>query len=300
MYHIGIVTTGTDIDWASSGLLDAAQGMASGKIIDPLTFRLLMGQKPELTAEGQSLECFDAFLMRGFNRKGETDYQYEILELLQQRGKLVINSPAALSVAESKTQTTFLMDDAGLPVPRTLVTQSVEYALDTLGTFGKAVLKPPYGSLGKDIQIVEMEDAEVVLKKFFEKYHVLYMQEYIPHNGKDIRAFVVGDEVVAAICRIAEEGQWRTNLALGGTGIAYEITPAVREMCIESARLVGLDYTGIDIVEGPNGPLILEVNGAPWWHGLYEATGRNVAVDIVRHVISLLENGKPARQPHGF
>lgn len=126
------------------------------------------------------------------------------------------------------------------------------------------------------------------------------MQEFIPNDGKDIRAFVVGDDIPAAIYRIAREGNWRTNVAQGSTCAACELSPKLRELCVEATRVTGLDYTGIDVMEGPDGPVILEVNGAPWWHGLLEATGRNVAFDVIGYMLQSLDTARPARQPVGF
>jgi RimK family alpha-L-glutamate ligase len=298
MHRIAVLTSDLTKDWASSELLDAVNRLATGSAIDPLTIDMRVDGGASLIAGGESLYGYDAFIMRGFNRDGETDYQYEILELLEGKGKLVVNSPAALSLAESKAQTTFCFQEAGIPVPRTTVTHSVKAAREALADYGKAVLKPLYGSQGADMEIVSSVNADEILPAFLEKHRVIYMQEFIENNGRDIRAFVVGDEVPGAIYRVASEGQWRTNVAQGGSAHACVLSAELRDLCVEATRTAGLEYTGVDIIEGQDGPMVLEVNGAPWWKGLLQATGRNVAVDIVRHVIRLLEARKPARQPN--
>jgi tetrahydromethanopterin:alpha-L-glutamate ligase len=150
------------------------------------------------------------------------------------------------------------------------------------------------------MEIVEASNADELLPAFFEQQRVIYIQEFIPNDGRDIRAFVVGDEVVASVYRVAREGQWRTNVARGSSCQSCELSADVRDLCIAAAKTSGLEYTGIDVMEGPDGPVILEVNGAPWWQGLLEATGRNVAMDIVKHVVKLLHSGRPARRPLGF
>lgn len=248
---------------------------------------------------GEPADIYDAYIVRGLNRQGETDYQYEVLELLERLGTLVINSPAGLSLAESKAQTTFCLKQAGIPVPSTLVTQSVEEAATAVKAFGTAVVKPLYGSHGIGIEKLE-PDMNGMLRAFLKKYGAIYVQEYIPNEGRDIRAFVVGDEIPAAVYRIAPEGQWKTNVFQGSRCIPCELTPDVREICLESVRVIGVDYTGVDVIVGPDGPVVLELNGAPCWYGLCLATNCNVALDIMSYTLRLLESGQSARQPAVF
>lgn len=208
--------------------------------------------------------------------------------------------PAAISIAESKAQTTFLLREAGLPVPRTLVTQDLDRAISAVNEYGMAVVKPLNGSYGLGIQKLTPEISDEILPVFMDRHRVVYIQEYVPNDGRDIRAFVVGDEIPAAVYRVAQDGEWRTNVHQGGKCEPCELTPAVHEMCLAAAKLAGLDYTGVDVMEGPNGPVILELNGTPSWHGLSEATDRNMALDVVGHVLRMLETGQFARQPAVF
>jgi tetrahydromethanopterin:alpha-L-glutamate ligase len=122
-----------------------------------------------------------------------------------------------------------------------------------------------------------------------DEYKCVCLQKYIPNPGRDIRAFVVGDKVVASIYRLAQVGRWMTNIRAGAKPVACELTEKQRDMSIRASRILGLDYTGVDIIEGPDGDYLLEVNGAPAWGGIMEATGRNVAEDIIKHIIHRLE-----------
>jgi tetrahydromethanopterin:alpha-L-glutamate ligase len=296
MFRIGIVTSDIENDWASRALLDAAIELADGIAIDPISFTIRVNGVPSIELRGQPGRMPDAFIMRGFNRQGEIDYQYEILELLEQAGHPIVNSTAGLSLSESKSQTTYRLREAGLPVPRTLVTQDLAEAEDAVKTFGAAVIKPLYGSFGVGIERIA-PDMDGLLRIFMDMHRIAYIQEYIPNEGRDIRAFVVGDDVPAAMYRVAGNGNWKTNVFQGSSCQACELSSELREMCLEAAQIVGLDYTGVDVMEGPDGPVILELNGAPSWHGLSETTDRNMAVDVIRHVLKLLESGRSARQP---
>lgn len=298
-YRIAIVTPDLDRDWASQRLIRATNEIGVGEIVNPLSLGMRVDGCISIGLDGQTADAYDAFILRGFNRHGEVDFQYEIFEILVQRGKVVINTPAALSLVESKAQTTFILQQAGLPVPRTLVTQELGPAVAAVREFGTAVLKPLYGSFGIGIERLSTDMVGELIPAFLDRYGVVYVQEYIPNDGRDMRVFVVGDEVTAAVYRIANEGQWKTNVFQGSTCMPCEASPEIRRMCLEAARLAGLDYTGVDVMEGPDGPVILELNGTPSWYGLYEATGHDVGVKIVDHALKLLETGRGVRQPMG-
>lgn len=288
-----------DTDWASQELCKAGQGLAECSMVDPITFEI-DSEPPGLRVNGDFADSYSAYILRGFNRRGEIDYQYEIFELLDREGVVVVNSPSGISLAESKAQTTFVLGAAGLPVPRTVVTQDLDRAAEAVSDFGKAVIKPLYGSFGIGIERVCADACDELLPAFMQDHGVAYIQEYIPNEGRDIRAFVVGNEIPAAMYRVAGPGQWKTNVFQGAACKACELSPLIQDMCLEAARIAGLDYTGVDVVEGPDGPVILELNGTPSWYGLFEATGRNVAVDIMSHVIQAADEGRPARLPLGL
>ncbi|MHB1001008.1 MAG: RimK family alpha-L-glutamate ligase [Armatimonadota bacterium] len=300
MRRIGIITSDIDKDWASRELLDAATQLAEGRVINPLNFSIKANGKPEMTLQDESMESYDAFVMRAFNRQGEIDYQYEILQLLEQSKKIIINSPASLSVAESKAQTTYCLQKAGFLTPRTIVTQDLNEAIAAIKTLESAVIKPLYGSHGIGIEHLSSDHIEEILPDFMNQYGVVYLQEFIPNNGRDIRAFVVGDDIPAAMYRIACEGQWKTNVFQGSSCELCELSPQTREVCIEATKAIGLDYTGIDIIESDDGPVILELNGAPSWFGLSAVTDENIAAHVIKHVLRILDAGQSARQPMDF
>lgn len=297
MRRIGIVTPDFKHDWASNELLEAVNQFAEGIVIDPISVRISVEDRSSIILGGEPADKYDGFILRALNQAGETDYQYEIFELLANLGWTVVNHPRSLSIAESKAQTTFYLQTAGLPVPRTTVTQNLDDATSAIRQYGTSVLKPLFGSHGIGIEKVEPGVAEEMLKRFLESYGAIYVQEYVPNDGSDIRAFVVGDDIPAAIRRIAPPGHWKTNVYLGADCRPCELTAGLSEICIEAARVIGLDYTGVDVIIGPDGPKILEVNGAPTWHGVLDATARNVAEDVVHHVLGLIDSGRSARQP---
>ncbi|MBP6965509.1 MAG: RimK family alpha-L-glutamate ligase [Armatimonadetes bacterium] len=297
MRKIGIVTSSIERDWISRELLRASDDLALGVVVDPRRFGLSIDGLGEVTLGGNPAGECDAYIVRSLDRRGEVDHQYEVLELLQMTGALVVNSPQALSIAESKALTTFLLARAGIPVPRTVVTQDPAEAGRIAADWGACVLKPLYGSFGDGIELVAPGCESAIVERYVRRRGAACVQEYVPNDGRDIRAFVVGSDVVAAVYRVATDGEWKTNVHRGAKCEECALTPEMRRICLESASIVGLDYTGVDIIEGPSGPIVIELNGSPSWHGLAEATGRDVAADIVRHVLRMLDRGLSAGRP---
>jgi RimK family alpha-L-glutamate ligase len=116
---------------------------------------------------------------------------------------------------------------------------------------------------------------------------VFYVQRVIEHDGADLRAFVVGDRVVAAIERRARDGGWRTNISLGGEAHAVDLAPNMVEMALTAAGAVGAEYAGVDLLRSRDGTVyVLEVNGIPGWSGVQSATSVDIAGAIVDHLIA--------------
>ena len=149
---------------------------------------------------------------------------------------------------------------------------------------GDVIVKPLFGSNGKGM--VRVSDADIayrVFKALELERAVYYVQQALPHEGRDLRVFVVGDRVVAAAWRSA--AGWRTNVARGGEARRAELSPAWEQMSLRAARAVGAGYAGVDLLPTPDGQVfVLEVNGIPGWRGLQGTTDVDVADAIVGHL----------------
>lgn len=291
MHKIGIVTAQFEVDPTSRDLFEAAQQITNIQVVDPIQFSVELNGRRVIKIGAAPAGEFDALIIRGLNFSGETDFQFEVFEQLDREGVMIINSPAALQVAESKFLTSFILQEKGFRVPESLIVQELDDASAFLDQHEDSVAKPLYGFQGYGVIRVKRgeKDALTRIKRLLGEFKCICLQKYIPNPGRDIRAFVVGNEVVASIYRLASIGRWKTNIKAGAHAKLATLTEAQRTMAIKASLDLGLDYTGVDIIEGPDGDYILEVNGAPAWHGIMEATGRNVAEDIIRHIIHRLE-----------
>jgi RimK family alpha-L-glutamate ligase len=156
-------------------------------------------------------------------------------------------------------------------------------AFRTLG--GDVVVKPLFGSGGRGI--FRLTDEEMAYRAFrtMEMHRwVYYLQRYVPHGTEDIRAFVVGDRVVAACNRVGLD--WRSNVGRGATTRPRALSAAQEDLVLRSCRALGVEYAGVDLVEDPDGKSwVLEVNSIPGWSGLQESTSIDIASELVSHVL---------------
>jgi RimK family alpha-L-glutamate ligase len=248
------------------------------------------GRAPRIAVEGMSLDDSPAVIAR-IIPDGSLEQliaRVDVLHTLEERDVYVLNSAAAIERTVDKSWTTALLDAAGLPTPETVVCESVEAAMEAFRELGDVILKPLFGSMGLGmLRIQEEETAWRVFRTVERLRGVFYLQRTIDHGGRDLRAFVVGGDVIAAIERRSDG--WRTNIARGGKAGPVELSDAQRSLAVAAAHAVGAEYAGVDLVPGSDGTNYgIEVNGIPGWRGLQEATGVDVASAIVNHLLARL------------
>jgi RimK family alpha-L-glutamate ligase len=252
-----------------------------------------------LTSEQISILDADAVLARIIpgGSLEQLIYRVDALHWIENRGVRVINSPRAIERSVDKFYTTTLLHDAGLLVPETVVCERVEDAMAAVRAMGDVVIKPIFGSLGHGmVRVSDPDTALRVVRALDQIRSVFYVQRAIEHGGRDLRVFVVGGRVLGTIERRAPAGEWRTNVAIGGSATAVDIPPAVEEVALRAAAAVGADYAGVDILPARDGSLYaLEVNGIPGWQGLQHATGLDVAGAIVEHLERVASAAGPER-----
>jgi [lysine-biosynthesis-protein LysW]--L-2-aminoadipate ligase len=212
------------------------------------------------------------------------------LKVFERWGIPTINSAETTATCDDKARCSLALEAYGVPTPKTMVAFSVESALDACERLGfPAVLKPVTGSWGRLLAKVNGPgQARLILeqKKELGSIHhaIFYVQEYIEKPGRDIRAFVVGDRVVAASYRTSEH--WITNTARGGQSISCPVTPEIEEMALRACRAVGARWAGVDLMETDRGLVCIEVNSGGEFHGLMTTTDVDIADEIVREALA--------------
>jgi tetrahydromethanopterin:alpha-L-glutamate ligase len=286
--RIGIVTAWPEDDWHSARLLGACERRCRAVAIDPALLAAAIGPDGLVASvAGIPLSVDALILARGLGRAGDPDVQFELYRALDEAGTPVVNRLDPLLAAQDKFRTSWLLTRAGVPTPPAVVVQTPSDAEAALVALRDAVAKPIAGSLGDGVERLRSDPVgRAAIRERVARDHGIYLQAYVPHPGRDLRVFVVGGVAHAAIARTAPPGEWRTNVAVGGTAEPSDCPAGLREVAEAAAGVLGLDYAGVDLVPGPDGPTVIEVNGNPSWQGIQEATGLDMAEIIADHVLA--------------
>jgi len=272
---------------------------ACKKLIDEVILARIMDLSVYVGSDGSRFWCGDGEIkgvdlcfLRSFGPGSceQTMKRVSMMEHFESSGTLVVNPVAAFQRARNKYSTIFTLAKAGVPVPRTYVTEMAHWIYRTSRDLKQTVYKPIVGSLGFGLMKFSDPDLAFNAYKTLEQLgQPLYVQEYLEKPGRDIRAFVIGEDIKASIYRIATPDEWRTNVAQGGKAEPIQLSGELQELALKAAKILGLIYAGVDILETENGPVLLEVNGAPSWQGLQGATGMDIAEQLVRFMSKLMK-----------
>lgn len=287
--RIAVVTGFIREDWHSQRLVAALGRRAEVRVADPSELVVLAERgRAQVLVAGVPARSFDAFLLaRGLGRRGQADFQLEAYRLLAEEGALVVNDVGALLAAQDKLRTSVLCARAGVPTPAAVAVQDLGVALGALRRFGVAVKKPLWGSLGEGVEKLEADPAgRRAVGRALREEGVVYLQAFVPNDGRDYRAFVVGGRVAAAICRSVPPGSFVANLARGGRAVPVTLPGPFERAAVRAAEALGLDYAGVDLLADGGRPLVIEVNGNPSWRGLFQATGLDMAEAIAEHLVA--------------
>ena len=235
----------------------------------------------------------DALLVRPIGR-GSLDeilYRVNTLHRLSEAGLYIVNPPKAIERCVDKYYSLSILQTHGIKVPRTVVTEDPNLALEAFSELGgDIILKPIFGSRGMGItRISDYEVARRIFNLLHYHHFVLYLQEYIPHGKSDIRAFVIGDRVVASMYRRARG--WKTNVSQGAKPIATKLLSEQEDLVIKAATTLGCLVAGVDILESKDGWYITEINSQPGFRGLQSVSQLNIAEEIAKYILSNVKKG---------
>ncbi|NND65780.1 MAG: 30S ribosomal protein S6--L-glutamate ligase [Gammaproteobacteria bacterium] len=243
-------------------------------------------EQPQVHYKGAILKPFDAVIPR--ISASLSDYGVAVVRQFQMLNSYCVNKPDAISCAHDKFRVLQLLAKKGIALPTTGFARSAFDVDDLIQTVGGApfIIKLPQGSHGAGVALAETHKAaESVLTAFVGINANILIQEFIEESrGKDVRCFVIGDEVVAAMERSSTDDDFRSNLHRGGTARKVRLTKALRETALSAARLVGLNVCGVDVLMSNRGPMVLEVNASPGLEGIERVTGVNVADKMIEFI----------------
>lgn len=256
-------------------------------VIDPLRcYMNIATLEPAVHFNGKRLADVDAVIPR--IGASITFYGTAVVRQFEMMGVFSLNESVAISRSRDKLRSLQLLSRRGIGLPVTGFASSPDDTHDLLSLVGGApvVVKLLEGTQGKGVVLAETRNAaDGVIDAFRGLAADFLVQRFVKEaSGSDIRCFVIGGKVVAAMQRQAPEGEFRSNLHRGGSARVVRITPQERTIAVRAARIIGLNVAGVDILRSNHGPLVIEVNSSPGLEGIEQTTGIDIANLIIEYI----------------
>lgn len=288
--RIGILSRNSEL-YSTHRLVEAAKERGHEvKVVDVLKcYMNITANSPTVfrkrIEENEKLE-FDAVIPR--IGASVTAYGTAVLRQFEVAGVYSVNESIAISRSRDKLRAHQILARKGVGMPITGYAHSTNATDELIEFVGGAplIVKIMESTHGAGVVLAETKKAaESVIDAFRGLNADFLVQEFIKEaGGADIRCFVIGDKVVAAMKRQASEGEFRSNLHMGGSASIVKLSPAERALAVKAAKVIGLDVAGVDIIRSAHGPLVLEVNSSPGLKGIEHATNKNVAGSIIEYI----------------
>ncbi|WFP49409.1 30S ribosomal protein S6--L-glutamate ligase [Methylomonas sp. EFPC3] len=274
--------------YSSVRLMEAARARGhDARIFDPThCYMNITSMKPSIHYMGEDLLGYDAVIPR--IGASITFYGTAVLRQFEVMGVYTLNKSAAISRSRDKMASSQLLARKGIDLPITAFAHNPDNIEDLIAEVGGAplVIKLVEGSQGIGVVLAETHNAaHSVIQAFMGLNANIMVQEFVQEAaGSDIRCFVIGDKVVAAMKRQGREGEFRSNLHRGGTATLIRLAPAERAAAVQAAKIMGLDVCGVDLLRSKRGPLVMEVNSSPGLEGIEKTSGKDIAGLMIEYI----------------
>ncbi len=289
--------------YSTSRLTQAAQTRGHHvMVVDPLMCYMdITPTTPSVHFRNEVLSGIDAVLPR--IGASVTFYASAVLRHFEMIGTYTVNESVAISRSRDKLRALQILSRNGIGMPVTGFAHSTKMTRELIELVGGAplVIKLLEGTQGKGVVLAETNKAaESVIEAFREMDAYFLVQQFIKEaRGCDIRAFVIGNKVVAAMQRKAKDGEFRSNLHRGGSAEKVELTPEETRTALQASDALGLNIAGVDILRAKSGPLVMEVNSSPGLEGIERTTGIDVAGAIIDYIEKNAGPNKTKTKGHG-
>lgn len=257
------------------------------KVLDTLRFSLAVeGRNPRLYFGGRKLSHYDGVIPR--IGASVTFYGTAVVRQFEQMGVFTLNTSSAISVSRDKLRSMQVLSRHSIGMPPTQFVRDSGDVLPAIQRLGGApvIIKVLEGTQGIGVILADSEKiAEAIIETLQSARQNVLIQKFVAESmGKDIRAFVVGDRVVAAMRRSAKPGEFRSNVHRGGSASRVDLDPEFERTAVHAAQIMGLRMAGVDMLETAEGPQVLEVNSSPGLEGIEKSTGVDVATAAIEHL----------------
>jgi len=299
---IGILSRKAEL-YSTRRLVEAARNRGHVvQVINPLRcYMNITSHQPEIHYKGERLEGFDAIIPR--IGASITFYGTAVVRQFEMIGVFCLNESVAISRSRDKLRSLQLLARKGIGLPVTGFAHSTKYTDDLIRLVGgpPLVVKMIEGTQGVGVVLAETDQAaQSVIQALRSLKANILVQEFIKESsGRDIRCWVIGEKVGAAMLRQGPEGEFRSNLHRGGRADTVRITPEERSTAVRAAKIMGLRVAGVDMLRSNHGPVVMEVNSSPGLEGIEKTTGKDVAGMVIAYIEKNAAPGKTRTKGRG-
>lgn len=282
-----IAVIGNHGGWSSEHLADCIEQATGKRLLVDMQNVCLDLSEGKVWYDGLDLTQLDAVIIKKIGPYYSPHLldRLEVLRFLEHQGVRIFSRPLNILRVLDRLSCTVTMRMAGIPMPPTAVTEDANQALKMIKTYREAVLKPLYSTKARGMRMVQYSrDAHIDVDEFKLENPIMYMQKKLELKGRDLGVVFLGGEYVTTYARCNETTSWNTSTENGGRYVAYDPDPETIETARKAQSLFDLDFTSVDVVETPDGPLVFEVSAFGGFKGMKVARnidGANLYVDYV-------------------
>lgn len=292
MKKIGVV--GIPGNWSSEHLADTVEQKTGNRYLIDMSEVSYNLENNYIGQEELDLSSFDALIIKkiGIQYSPDLINRLEILEILEHSGLPIFSSPKNILGLLDRMTCTLRLNNGGIPIPSTFITESIDEAYKAVQNFGKAVLKPLYTSKARGMEVVEASNGVRPKIESFKAQgnKMIYVQKMVPIPGRDLGIVFLGNKYLATYARVTQNDSWNTTTQSGGKYEPFEPSQKVIDLAYKAQSLFNLDFTCVDLVETDDGPKVFEVSAFGGFRGLKEAHGIDVAPLLVDYILKKINN----------
>lgn len=292
MPKIGVV--GTTGGWSSEQLADSVARRTGFRLLVDMEHAGLDLVDGSLWYQNHDLSRLDALIIKKVGSRYSPDLldRLEMLRFLNERGLPVFSTPLRIIRVLDRLSCTISLRNNGIPMPPTVITEDIDFALKTVERYGQAVFKPLYSSKAQGMILVEAgASAAAAVAQFKAGNHIMYIQQQIDLGAHDLGVVFLGGKYLTTYARCKDANAWNTTTRSGGRYAPYSPSADIIGLAQQAQDIFGLDFTCVDVVETPQGPLVFEVSAFGGFRGIQTASGINAADRYAEYVMEKLDSG---------
>lgn len=286
MPNIGVV--GTIGGWSSEQLADSVARQTGFRLLVDMSQTGLDLQSGSLWYQGVDLSTLDALIIKKVGSRYSPDLldRLEVLRFLEERGLKMFSAPRRIMRVLDRLSCTITLTNGGIPMPPTVITEDVAFALKTVEAHGQVIFKPLYSSKAQGMIVVEAgPGAPAAIARFKAEHQIMYIQQQIELGAYDLGVVFLGGQYLTTYARCKNSTSWNTTTRSGGRYAPHTPSNTVVAVAQRAQDLFKLDFTCVDVVETPQGPLVFEVSAFGGFRGIQAASGMNAADMYVEYVL---------------